>query len=124
MMPSFTREALYVLVWSEPVSKIAPTLGVSDVAVAKACKKVHIPIPPRGYWRQERSGKAPKPEPLPPRGPGASGFVHIGADDKETDPADPADPAHSGVCGVAGVDGGASPETSRPGDSSERHREA
>jgi hypothetical protein len=34
-----SREDLYRLIWSEPVIKVASRLGVSDVAVAKACRK-------------------------------------------------------------------------------------
>jgi integrase len=46
----FRREALYELVWTAPVMEIARRLGVSDVALAKLCRKAAIPIPKRGYW--------------------------------------------------------------------------
>lgn len=45
----FRREALYELVWTAPVLETAPRLGVSDVALAKLCRRAHIPIPGRGY---------------------------------------------------------------------------
>jgi hypothetical protein len=47
---SFTRQQLYELVWSRPVTKLAKTLGVSDVGLAKACRRADIPVPHRGYW--------------------------------------------------------------------------
>lgn len=40
------------MVWSQPTTKIAEKLGVSDKAVDKFCKKHGIPKPPRGYWRK------------------------------------------------------------------------
>ncbi len=45
MVHKFTRQALYDLVWSQPMSKLAKNLGVSDVAVAKACRRAEIPVP-------------------------------------------------------------------------------
>jgi hypothetical protein len=47
---SFTREELYDLVWSRPISKLAKELGVSDVGLAKACKRADVPLPGLGYW--------------------------------------------------------------------------
>ena len=31
--------------------------GVSDVAIAKACKQLRIPKPPRGYWAKKAAGQ-------------------------------------------------------------------
>jgi len=47
---SISREQLYNLVWTEPIVKAAERFQVSDVAVAKACRKHDIPVPGRGYW--------------------------------------------------------------------------
>jgi ribosomal protein L30E len=38
------------LVWEMPCSKLALTLGISDKAIEKQCKKLGITKPPRGYW--------------------------------------------------------------------------
>lgn len=60
-----TREALYERVWSTPMLKLAEEFGVSDVAVAKLCKRLNVPRPGVGYWAKLAHGKAgPKP-PLP-----------------------------------------------------------
>ncbi len=47
-------EKLQHLVWKYPTSYIAKRLGVSDVTVAKHCRKHNIDKPPRGYWRKKQ----------------------------------------------------------------------
>lgn len=75
----FSREELYELVWSKPLRTIAASLGVSDVAVGKACRKADIPLPQRGYWAKKQVDKPTLERPvLPPRFPGASGKIDIG----------------------------------------------
>src|SRR6267142_1911716 len=59
------REALYELVWAEPVRTVARRHGVSDVALAKACRKMHIPLPERGHWAKVAAGKKAKRPNLP-----------------------------------------------------------
>jgi hypothetical protein len=62
-----TRKQLYDLVWSEPVSKIAPRYNISDVGFAKLCRREAVPLPPRGYCAKLKFGKkVPKPR-LKPR---------------------------------------------------------
>jgi hypothetical protein len=61
---SFTvaREELYRLVWAQPRVELARTLGISDVAVTKWCRKLRIPVPARGYWAKLAAGqKLPVP---------------------------------------------------------------
>lgn len=43
------------LVWEIPKSELAQQLGISDVAIAKRCKYLGIPVPARGYWQKLRS---------------------------------------------------------------------
>lgn len=50
-----SNEELKVLVWQQSVVQLAKTLGVSDVAFKKHCKKQGIPTPPRGYWAKQRA---------------------------------------------------------------------
>lgn len=61
----FTREELYRIVWERPVLVIAKEVGVSDVAVAKACRKAGIPLPSRGHWASAKAGRAVNMPPLP-----------------------------------------------------------
>lgn len=63
--PELTREQLYERVWSTPGSRLAAELGVSDVAIAKRCKKLNIPRPSRGYWAKLAAGGKPSKTPLP-----------------------------------------------------------
>ena len=74
----FTRQELYDHVWSEPMKKLAPRFGVSDVALAKACRRADIPVPERGYWARLQAGKTVVKRPLPARGLGMSDVVSIG----------------------------------------------
>lgn len=62
---SVTREELYEMVWKEPVTKVAPRFGISDVALRKICVKHQIPTPDLGYWAKLQHGKAVKKKPLP-----------------------------------------------------------
>lgn len=49
---NITKEELEKLVWEMPTSRLSKILGVSDVAIAKRCKKLGITKPPRGYWEK------------------------------------------------------------------------
>jgi hypothetical protein len=55
-----TRRAMYDLVWSRPMTKVAADLGISDVALKKICDKHRVPTPPRGYWAKQDAGKPTK----------------------------------------------------------------
>lgn len=46
------RRELYDLVWSMPMTKLAPRFGISDVALRKRCHNHEIPTPGAGYWAQ------------------------------------------------------------------------
>src|SRR5260221_4866158 len=62
-----TRELLYADVWQKPGRVLAAKYGISDVAIAKICRKLDVPRPPIGYWARVQHGQVlPKP-PLPPR---------------------------------------------------------
>lgn len=59
------REALYEEVWANPVSVVAERYGLSDVGLAKICRKLVIPLPSRGYWAKIKAGKVMHRVPLP-----------------------------------------------------------
>ena len=59
------RQVLYEQVWAQPMTKVAKEYGISNVALAKICKKLNVPCPWRGYWRRKETGKAVKPLPMP-----------------------------------------------------------
>src|SRR5258705_212671 len=60
-----SREALYEQVWSEPMSKLASHYGLSDVGLAKICRRLRVPVPYRGYWRKREVGQTARRTPLP-----------------------------------------------------------
>jgi hypothetical protein len=78
MSYTFFRQELFDLVWFEPTRTIAKRLGISDVGLAKACRRADLLLPPRGYWAKLAAGKAVKKPKLPPRGPGMSDRIVLG----------------------------------------------
>lgn len=60
-----TREELYEAVWSEPIHQLSKALGISDVGLAKVCKKLNVPVPGRGYWAKGRASRKLLRVPLP-----------------------------------------------------------
>jgi len=77
MTHQFTRQELYEMVWAEPMSRLAAKLGISDVALAKACRRVKVPTPGLGYWAKLQHGKPVERATLPELEPGASDVVRI-----------------------------------------------
>jgi hypothetical protein len=61
-----SREELHALVWSHPMRSLAKLLGISDVALAKHCRKALVPVPPRGWWARKEAGKRVEVQSLPP----------------------------------------------------------
>lgn len=60
-----SREELYEEVWTTPIHRLAVKYGLSDVGLAKACKRMNIPRPPRGHWRRLETGARVRRTPLP-----------------------------------------------------------
>jgi hypothetical protein len=58
-----SREQLYDLVWSKPLSWLADEFGVTGTALAKRCTRLRVPIPGLGYWAKVKAGKTvPRPK--------------------------------------------------------------
>lgn len=60
-----TREELYEKVWSTPIVQLAKHFHMSDVGLAKICKRLGVPRPGLGYWRKVQTGQKPRRVPLP-----------------------------------------------------------
>ncbi len=60
-----TRQSLYEQVWTTPLRKLAGTYGVTDVALAKVCRKLNVPVPGRGYWAKVNAGHPVEQRALP-----------------------------------------------------------
>src|SRR3546814_2566640 len=77
MSRTFTREELYELVWSKPMTHLAKDFALSDVALHKICRKHAIPNPPLGWWAKKAAGKPVKRTPLPRLKRGIGGKITI-----------------------------------------------
>jgi len=73
----FSRETLYRMIWTAPVMEVAIQLGVTDVALAKLCRRAAIPTPPRGYWQRIETGQQIPLTPLPPGPEGLPELLRI-----------------------------------------------
>ena len=62
---NISRQDLYKQVWEIPIIHLAKEYGLSNVGLAKICKKHNIPRPPRGYWAKKEAGQHPPKEALP-----------------------------------------------------------
>ncbi|MET3528569.1 TetR/AcrR family transcriptional regulator [Phenylobacterium koreense] len=64
-----TRQELYELAWTKPMTQLAADFGITGNALAKICDRLLVPHPRRGYWAAaDRSRRDPRP-PLPPAPP-------------------------------------------------------
>ncbi len=82
-----SRAELYEKVWSIPMRTLAKELGLSDVGLAKVCRRSNIPTPGLGYWRLVETGHSPQREPLPEAGPHQVETITFSA--REPKPYDP-----------------------------------
>ncbi len=71
------RAALFERVWSEPVGKLAARWGMSGRGLAKACQRLKIPVPPRGYWTKRYHGESGRRPELPLLRPGEAEEIVI-----------------------------------------------
>jgi len=53
LLSRYDREELYEKAWKMPMRILAKEYGVSDVALAKTCRKLLVPVPGRGYWAKK-----------------------------------------------------------------------
>lgn len=61
----WNRQELYEKVWQSPLRKLAAEYGVSDVGLAKVCRKLDIPLPGLGHWTKIACGHTIPRPPLP-----------------------------------------------------------
>lgn len=82
-----TRQQLYDMIWERAVSKVAPELGISDVALRKQCVKHAIALPDATYWGRLHAGRPVKRKPLGAAPKGVSDRIVIDARAKLPTPA-------------------------------------
>jgi len=83
-MSIVSREDLYALVWQKPMSRVAPDFGITGNGLAKICRKIDVPYPPRGYWAKKEYGKPVIVTKLPKQKDGIPNGVHIRPSPKKT----------------------------------------
>ena len=71
---------------------MAKELGISDVALAKICKKLNVPKPPLGYWTKVEVGQQVRKPPLPKVSGTGRNEIWIRANEKKLQ-ADTQDPS-------------------------------
>jgi hypothetical protein len=59
------RDELFERVWSRPVATVAKDIGISGPGLKKVCRRLGVPVPPRGYWAKLRAGKHVRRPTLP-----------------------------------------------------------
>jgi len=60
-----SRQELYEQVWAQPIYKLAKNYHMSDVGLAKLCRRLKIPLPGNSYWQRVKFGKPVTRPPLP-----------------------------------------------------------
>lgn len=69
---TLSRQELYDLIWSTPISQLAKNHGIVDYQLRRVCNDFNIPIPQNGYWQKLKYNKPVSKIPLP-----------LGAEDKK-----------------------------------------
>lgn len=80
-----TREELHQLVWEFPGTHLAKRFGISDVAIAKICRRLDVPRPPPGWWARKAAGRKVRVAPLPTARPDIPVKIRITPTPKTTD---------------------------------------
>ncbi|MDH6299752.1 hypothetical protein [Polynucleobacter sphagniphilus] len=75
---TLTRQEMYDLVWSKPMTQLALEFDISDVGLRKICKAAKVPTPGIGYWAKLANGKAVAKMELPTLYSFQSQLVYIG----------------------------------------------
>lgn len=63
MREQYDRTRLLDEIWAEPICKVAPRYGLSDVGLKKLCARLQIPTPMRGHWAKVKAGRSIPPKP-------------------------------------------------------------
>jgi len=71
-----TRRKIYEDIWDRPIYIVAKEHGISDVGLAKVCRRLDVPTPPQGHWAADEEDRSDPPA-LPPAPDGKGEAVEI-----------------------------------------------
>jgi len=89
-----SRSELYERVWTEPIQRLSKEYGLSDVGLAKVCRRYNIPIPSRGYWAKKQAGHRVHKPSLPAAGTSGSTIRFAGPSPRVAKPVPEPPPPH------------------------------
>lgn len=79
-----SREELHRLVWETPMIRLGERFGISGNGLAKICRRLDIPYPPRGHWAKKAAGHKVATTPLPPAKSNTPASVRISPTEPES----------------------------------------
>ena len=77
-----SRQELYELVWSKPLTKLSKEFGVSDSRLGRICRELKVPLPGMGYWRKVECGAAEQRPALPEPDPGIENYFRVSSTER------------------------------------------
>jgi hypothetical protein len=77
-MHILTREALYELVWAEPMNALGERLDIAPAKIKASCDEAGVPTPGVAYWARIRAGKFVSRPALPARPLAAAAIMTLG----------------------------------------------
>ena len=92
MWQTVKREELYEQVWSVPIWTLCQQYGLSDNGLREVCKRLNVPVPPRGYWAKVEAGRKVQKITLPKDAEQSVAQIHVAPKPGRTE-ADDADDA-------------------------------
>lgn len=78
-----SREELHRLVWETPMVRLGERFGISGNGLAKICRRLDIPYPPRGHWAKKAAGHKVITVPLPAAQSNTPALVRISPTEPE-----------------------------------------
>jgi hypothetical protein len=85
MWQTVTREQLYEQVWSVPIWTLCQQYGLSDNGLRKICKRLNVPVPPRGYWAKVEAGHKVRKMTLPKDAEQSVAQIHVAPKPERTE---------------------------------------
>ena len=80
---TYSREELYDLVWSKPMTSISKEIEIPNYQLNKVCISHNIPVPKAGHWQKIAYGKKVEKPRLPDLKQGQSNEISFHKDIKE-----------------------------------------